>query len=155
MVDLYESKDENFGWYKVVSTHQVAHLEFGSFLFQFDLPSSTFQDKRSERESILFNQDTSVPLSADSDLAASQSDVQWTTDMGRYFALFNDRQLALDCFTLLEDGRQDNRVMREYPGIKRIYQRVQTNALEKRPAMMEMPIRQAMVELLVRISLEQ
>ena len=29
IVDRYQSKEENFNWFKVVSTHQVAHLEFG------------------------------------------------------------------------------------------------------------------------------
>ena len=38
VVDRYHSKDENFSWFKVVSTHQVAHLEFGSFFFEFDRP---------------------------------------------------------------------------------------------------------------------
>ena len=33
VVDRYHSKDENFSWFKVVSTHQVARLEFGSFFF--------------------------------------------------------------------------------------------------------------------------
>ena len=38
VVDRYSTKDNNFGWFKVVSTHQVAHLEFGSFLFEYDRP---------------------------------------------------------------------------------------------------------------------
>ena len=39
VIDRYSSKGENFAWLKVVSTHQVAHLEFGSFGFRFDVPS--------------------------------------------------------------------------------------------------------------------
>ena len=155
VVDQYGSKDENFGWYKVVSTHQVAHLEFGSFLFEFDLPSAQFHDRRADREALMPSQakDASPDLGPDS--PDEPQDNLWVTDMGRYFALFEDRQLGLDTFTVLEDCRLDYRVMAEYPGIKRTYQRVQDKALENRPAMMEMPLRQAMVELLVRFSLEQ
>ena len=35
VVDHYTNKQDNFAWFKVVSTHQVAHLEFGSF--EYDL----------------------------------------------------------------------------------------------------------------------
>ena len=51
VVDRYQSKDENFSWFKVVSTHQVAHLEFGSFSFEFEEPSKLFDDLRSSLES--------------------------------------------------------------------------------------------------------
>ena len=50
-VDRYQSKDENFSWFKVVATHQVAHLEFGSFYFEFERPSMLFEDRRFEVES--------------------------------------------------------------------------------------------------------
>ena len=36
VVDTYDSKKENFAWLKVVTTHQVGHLEFNSFNFDFD-----------------------------------------------------------------------------------------------------------------------
>ena len=47
-VRKYPSKDENFGWYKVVGTHQVAHLEFGSFKFEFDKEAVFFPNMRKE-----------------------------------------------------------------------------------------------------------
>ena len=42
----YPTKRENFALYKVISTHQTAHLEFGSFRFRYDLPSTLFDDLR-------------------------------------------------------------------------------------------------------------
>ena len=42
LIDKYLSKEQNFSWLKVVSTHQVAHLEFGSFDFVFDESSRFF-----------------------------------------------------------------------------------------------------------------
>ena len=38
VVDRYSNKQDNFSWFKVVSTHQVSRLEFGSFEFLFDRP---------------------------------------------------------------------------------------------------------------------
>ena len=77
------------------------------------------------------------------------------TDITRCFSLLSDRKLALDLFTILEDGRLDFRVKIEYPGMRSFYNRVQQDALGGRPALMELPMRQALVEMLVRFSLEQ
>ena len=75
--------------------------------------------------------------------------------MQRYFNLFEDRKLALDVFTVVEDGRLDFRVKYEYPGIKSAYARVQMDSSEGRPDITEMPAREALVEFLVRVSLQQ
>ena len=50
VTDKYTSKTDNFNWYKVVSTHQVAHVEFGSFRFNFIKPSIAFKDLRYKLE---------------------------------------------------------------------------------------------------------
>ena len=178
MVDRYPAKDENFGWFKVVSTHQVAHLEFGSFSFEFDRPSTLFKDIRHalEEEAIakaalqaeqkvesgaveqevehgVQIQDVEPGIEGQEDASALERG--YLTDMGRYFQLFHDRRLALDAFTALEDGRLDHRVKAEYPGITRHYKLVQSGALAERPPMEEMPLVGAMVELMVRLSLGQ
>ena len=160
VVDRYQTKDENFSWFKVVSTHQVAHLEFGSFFFEFDSPSALFDDLRHEAEAQ--REAESSPNGAGSNGAGDASDLSgegleraWITDMQRFFNLFDDRKLALDIFTVVEDGRLDFRVKYEYPGIKTAYQRVQMDSSEGRPEITEMPAREAMVEFLVRLSLQQ
>ena len=159
LVDQYSNKDDNFGWFKVVSTHQVAHLEFGSFEFEFEKPSGLFEDMRPNLE-----KDSVERAVAELQLRLNGEEAQedpasvergYLTDMGRFFRLFDDRRLALDVFTTLEDGRLDCRVKAEYPGIVKHYDNVQTGALAERPAMEELPLRQAMVELLVRLSLGQ
>ena len=149
IIDRYASKDENFGWYKVVSTHQVAHLEFGSFLFEFERPSALFQDTRLAREEALTSQ---VTEDEEMKAYARGAESGWVTDISRCFSLLSDRKLALDLFTILEDGRLDFRVKVEYPGMKLFYNRVQQDALNGRPTMMEMPLRQALAEMLVRFS---
>ena len=157
VVDGYSTKEDNFGWFKVVSTHQVSHLEFGSFTFQFDQPSSLFQDRRPGlEEDVVAQAVAKLQERLDGDEADSSSAERgYLTDMGHFFHLFDDRRLALDIFTILEDGRLDFRVKVEYPGIVSHYGGVQAGALAERPPIEELPLRQAMVELLVRFSLHQ
>ena len=156
VVDRYHTKDENFSWFKVVSTHQVAHLEFGSFFFEFDTPSALFDDRRYEVE-----QNKTVEDGANNgnesgmDLSGEGLERGWITDMQRFFNLFEDRKLALDVFTVVEDGRLDFRVKYEYPGIKSAYARVQMDSSEGRPEITTLPAREALVEFLVRLSLQQ
>ena len=149
--DRYPTKRENFDLFKVISTHQVGHLEFGSFRFEFERPSTLFQDLRPRLVEEMAAQTPAEPLEAEG--ASAERD--WVTGMQRFFNLFGDRHLALDVFTVVEDGRLDARVIFEYPGIKADYRRVQHDALEGRPAVQSLPMREAMVEFLVRISLLQ
>jgi len=138
-VERYGSKPENFGWFKVIATHQVAHLEFGSFDFAFDRPSAVFAGEEQR------------PLVAPATAKPAQGAV---TDLQRFFDLFPDRQLASDLFTLVEDGRIDHRVKWEYPGLRPVYERVQGEAVAERPSPSELPLREALMETLVRLSLE-
>ena len=153
LVDRYPSKEENFSWFKVVSTHQVAHLEFGSFLFEFDKPSVMFSDRRADLER------KRVELAADvaefPESGGATLPMAYVTDMQRLFNLFQDRKLALDIFTVVEDGRLDARVKSEYPGIRRVYTRVQMDCVAPRPEIQSLPAREAMVEFLVRLSLQR
>ena len=162
VVDRYQTKDENFSWFKVVSTHQVARLEFGSFFFKFDNPSALYDDLRYEAEikRAAASPNGAVngagdPVALVGDGPDDESGRAYITDMQRFFNLFEDRQLALDIFTVVEDGRLDFRVKYEYPGIKASYQRVQRDAAGDRPDITEMPAREALVEFLVRLSLQQ
>ena len=50
VVDRYFNKQDNFSWFKVVSTHQISRLEFGSFEFQFEKPATQFDDRRHAME---------------------------------------------------------------------------------------------------------
>ena len=164
IVDRYQSKEENFNWFKVVSTHQVAHLEFGSFNFEFPTPSTIFEDLRfkleeskKENESLtenelLENANQDDPT-VDEDELETGLERAWLTDMQRFFDLFEDRKLALDIFTVVEDGRLDFIVKEEYPGIRIPYQKVQQDSHENRPDIKELPAREAMVEFLLLLSL--
>ena len=157
VVDRYPSKDENFSWFKVVSTHQVAHLEFGSFLFEFDRQSGLFVDKRSDLDQKRASRpapEIEPEAETEADAAANGLERAWITDMQRFFNLFEDRKLALDVFTVVEDGRLDFRVKHEYPGIRPAYSKIQQDSYEGRPDIMSLPAREALVEFLVRLSLQ-
>ena len=153
VVDHYPSKQDNFAWFKVVSTHQVGHLEFGSFTFDFQKPAGLFDDRRFQLEEEYLSR-REAAVSADPEevqLGAGQA----LTDIGRFLNLFENRRLAFDIFTVLEDCRLDYRINVEYPGIRRPAKRVQEEALANRPNITEMAVQEAMIELLIRMSLEQ
>ena len=153
VVDRYPVKDDNFSWFKVVSTHQVAHLEFGSFRFEFDFPSTLFE-KNMRAEVEKQRSDRVSAVREDAPVEGAGLEQAWITDMQRFFDLFEDRKLALDIFTVVEDGRLDATVKQEYPGIRRSYVRVQTDSVKDRSNIRELPAREALVELLVRLSLQ-
>ena len=153
VVDHYPSKQDNFAWFKVVSTHQVGHLEFGSFSYDFQKPSGLFEDRRFQLEEEVPAR-RSAPMLADSD-EIEPGPGQSLTDIGRFLNLFDNRRLAFDIFTVLEDCRLDFRINVEYPGIRRAAKRVQDEALANRPNITEMALQEAMVELLIHMSLEQ
>ena len=150
-VDRYGSKEENFGWFKVVSTHQVAHLEFGSFHFEYDRPSTLFSDFRPRIEVRALAEGVQDFAEMDGGGVGRT----WATDLQRFFDIFEDRKLALDVFTVVEDSRLDARVKAEYPGISGAYSRVQDDSAEGRPEIESLPAREAVVEFLVRVSLHQ
>jgi len=133
VVQRYDTKGQNFGWYKVMVTHQAGHLEFGSFDFCFDKEAKLFPNWRFE----LGCQDRSS-----------------ITGLERFFDLFADRKLAADIFTAVEDSRVDYRLKREYAGIRKTYERIQREALAQRPTIPSLPLREAFLEVLVQMSLE-
>ncbi len=135
VMERYHDKVENFAAMKVFATHQAARIEFGSFEFQMDRPAMVFENDR-----------PAVLATMESSNAA--------TDVERFFDLFPDRQLASDLYTIVEDTRIDAAIRREYGGIRRPLNRMQKAALETRPHIKELPMRQAFVENLVRASID-
>jgi len=135
-VEEHADKVENFGVYKVYSTHQASHLEFGSFGFLFQGQGHIFPAHRQALE------------------AERGGPKEPLTDIERFFDLFDDRRLVADLFAIAEDARVDRLVGREYSGIRSSYRRVQEAELPKRPKAEELPLRQAFLENLVLASLD-
>ena len=142
-VEEFVERDLNFSVYKVFATHQAAHLEFGSFLFRWSRRGALVPMQRDERERQRIESGAQQPRERGH-----------LTDMERFFDLFDDRKLASDLFAVAEDTRIDTLVRREYGGIRRAWQRTQENELETRRLPNEMPLREALVENLIRASLD-
>jgi hypothetical protein len=178
VVDHYPSKQDNFSWFKVVSTHQVAHLEFGSFEYEFEKDATQFEDRRHEMEQKAIERKAEERSAAKDayEMAArlltsgAEGDVEMTpmyddpndmgsmrtfTDIGRFLDIFENGRLGFDIFTVLEDCRLDYRIKVEYPGIRAASSRVQGESLANRPKIEEMPLQQGLVELLIHMSLDQ
>ncbi|GMV85250.1 MAG: hypothetical protein AMXMBFR80_11060 [Dehalococcoidia bacterium] len=133
VMERFHEKDRNFSAMKVFATHQAAHIEFGSFDFEFARAGNVFPLRRTRL----------------ADPASHPA-----TDMEAFFDLFPERQLASDLFTIAEDARIDSRVKSEYGGIRRPLLGMQQEELGKRPDVRDMPLRNAFVENLVRASLD-
>ena len=63
--------------------------------------------------------------------------------------------MVFDLFSVLEDCRLDYRIKTEYPGIRRPALDVQGDALAQRPRVEELPLQEALIELLVHMSLDR
>jgi len=179
VINRYTTKDENFGFFKVISTHQIGHIEFGSFAFDFNIESTLFDDLRprlpgaselraakaadeAEKKAALTPPQVVVfghePPSEPTPEAAEPVAVaprEFLTDMSRFFDLFQERRLALDAFTVLESSRIDGYVEELYPGVMTMYDMVRTASLEARPDVTDLPAREALVEFMIRVSLGQ
>ncbi len=166
VINRHQKKDSNFGFFKVISTHQTGHIEFGSFQFRFDAPSNLFRDIRPELRGeagpsdVQGSDQTAIETPEDRvgrDLpqTASEEKLAAATPMTRFFDMFPDRKLGSDVFTILESTRVDSKVMIDYQGLAASYQTVQEDALDSRPGISELPAREALVEFMIRVSLGQ
>ena len=133
-MDRYDSENENFIWYKVAVTHQAGHIEFGTFNFSFEKEAGLFSNRRHQ---------------------LSATDGTGLTDMARFFNLFNNRKLSSDIFTVIEDMRVDYLLKKEYAGIRGDYQWIQEDSLSRRPFILSLPLREALLEIIIRISLDK
>ena len=147
MVERYQEKAQNFSVYKVFATHQAARLEFGSFEYDRARGARVFPDGNGVA--------ASPAAVAASDATAEAAAGELHTDMELFFDQFGDRQLAHDLFTIVEDTRIDTIVKREYAGIRRALTSLQQAATQVRGSVEEMPARQAVVENLLRASLDE
>lgn len=115
-----------FARYKVMATHQVAHVEFGTHTFALQRPARYFATRR--------------PRGAHGGLDA-------------FLALFSDPSLAHAIFTILEDARVDACAVRQYGGLAADYRAVQRAERRARPPIGALPPRAALLEALIRLSL--
>src|SRR5262249_20692409 len=131
-IDTFAARADNFGAFKVFTTHQAGHMEFGSFGFDFERPGTVLATRR---------------RSAKAQLGTA------VTPMERYFDLLADRRLAADLFAIAEDARIEAKIAAEYMGLAAANRRLKDLELKGRPTAFFMPLRQAFVENLLRLSI--
>ncbi len=153
-IALFDSKPDNFGWYKVLTTHQAGHIEFGSFQFSTSRPSSVFP---ATNRILARLAPVLTRPSPNGDDAEDKSEIPGLdaalSDFERFFDTFEERQLASDIFSAVEGSRVDFLIRSFYAGLRNAYDKVQMAAVHGRPAPQDLPLRQALVELLVRMTL--
>jgi nitric oxide reductase NorD protein len=167
-VERHQDKQANFSIYKVFATHQAAHLEFGSFEFQFHRPGRLFETSAVREAPVVAGRAAisevdgatdDLPFGPVEEEAAALKPEEPgaarppMTEMERFFDLFANRQLASDIFTAVEDSRVDAAVGQEYGGIRHAYRDMQSDELGLRPEIRELPLREVLVENLIRASL--
>jgi len=147
-IKRFEAQADNFDFLKVMLTQQAGHIEFGSFEFEFDRPSTRFADLRPKL--------AAPPEYHDHDHGREgHHEVASVTDLTRFFKLFPNKRLALDVFSLVESARVEARIMREYHGIALSYREMRRRTLALRQELIFLPAREALLEFMIRLSLGQ
>lgn len=90
----FEDDEANFIYYKVISTHQEAHLEYGSF--DFDMKDVEELTTRVEKK-------------------YGKNDVIGASEIERFYQFFPEPELAKDLITIFEDYRIEAKLIKEYP----------------------------------------
>ena len=128
-VDDFEDSDENFGAYKVAILHQAGFYECGTF--NFDLEECRRR----------------LPGLPDPQDGDGESPFEG------FFGSFAESDLARALFDTFENTRVDAWIARRYKGIRRDLNRVMRQARGRRPPLHGMPLRQALLEALLQLSL--
>ena len=146
VVERFEVRADNYDFLKVMLTQQAGHLEFGSFEFEFDRPSTQFTDLRPKF--------TAPPEYHDHDHGHEGHHEQAAvTELTKFFKLFPNKRLALDIFSIVESARVEARIMQQYRGIAVAYSAMRQRTLTLRQESIFLPAREALLEFMVRLSL--
>ena len=132
-VSRYTTKPDNFAWYKVAATHQIAHVEFASHHIEAGGVAELGQELGISPRSPIRHNDR--------------------PGLAAFLERFESPRLALDIFTMVEDARIDGLIKRHYRGIASAVGRTQDEALEARPPLSPSRHRDALLEILARLSL--
>ncbi len=146
VVERFDAQAENYDYLKVMLTQQAGHLEFGSFEFEFERPSTQFTDLRPQFKAPAEYHDHDHGHEGHHEQAA-------VTELTRFFRLFPNKRLALDIFSIVESARVEARIMLEYRGIAVAYSAMRGRTLALRQESIYLPAREALLEFMIRLSL--
>ena len=128
-VDDFDTATQNFGAYKVAILHQAGFYEGGTFAFDLD-------ECRRRLPAL-----PAAPNGSDS------------SSFQGFFAAFAEPDLARSLFAIFEDTRVDAWIARHYKGIRADLSRLMQHSRNQRPPLHGMPLRKALLEGLLQLSL--
>ena len=111
-VTEFRNKEMNFTLYKVLATHEEAHIEYGSFDFEMDAAAAACTKVRAK-----------YGLEAAKD----------GCEVEKFCSLFPEPSMASYIFNMFEDFRIESRLVSEYPMLGRQIRQVNERLLTKRP----------------------
>ncbi|RJP69466.1 MAG: VWA domain-containing protein [Candidatus Abyssobacteria bacterium SURF_17] len=135
LISRSASHRENFEEYKVLAAHQAGYIEFGTFELDIDALLDHPALAAFERKGKV----------VDSSLLASHYEL--------FFQMFDEPHLVRDIFFALEDGRIDFRLREKYRGLAPELAKVAASSLNERPEPLSLPLQEALVESLIRLSI--
>jgi nitric oxide reductase NorD protein len=130
-VDLFETRRDNLGFYRIAVLHQIGLIEAGTYAFTLETARERIPDLPAER-----------PRLGDAGVG-----------LARFFGLWPQPSLMRLLFMLCEDLRIDRRIARLYPGARSDLARAMRHALAQRPALETLSLRAARLEALLRYTL--
>ncbi|HEX2230400.1 MAG TPA: hypothetical protein VHM64_24990 [Candidatus Binatia bacterium] len=146
VIDRFDAAPDNYDFLKVMLTQQAGHIEFGSFEFVFDRPSTLFRDLRPGLR-------RQQEADGHGHHHRHEHDEVGLPELTQLFSVFPNKRLARDIFAIFESARVEAHVMREYPGIALAFHAMRQRVLEVRQAIRFLPAREALLEYLIRVSL--
>ncbi|MFH1285966.1 MAG: hypothetical protein ABIH99_05290, partial [Candidatus Micrarchaeota archaeon] len=167
-VNELPSRHENFTIYKVYTTHEAAHIEFGTF--EMDLSKVKIDLKEAKKnleENIATNKnrDDDSLVSLEEIVALIQSLEGGAPERNRenveqnagfiFLNSFKYPKLADMVFQIVENGRIDFQVMKNYPGIRGDTFLLRKRTLEKTPAPKDCSLTSILIALDALIHLNQ
>ena len=121
VIKRYNKKEENFNFYKVLASHQQALTEYGSY--KYDYKSEPINTKSKAIFKALLDQ-------------VNESDEEHATRIARILRgsspFKHDPKLADDIFSIVEEYRVDQLILKKYPGLRKFYTKVQLEELNNR-----------------------
>lgn len=128
-IGRFDRKEENLALYAALVGLEASFHEFGTTDFDLERAVEHYPSVR-----VRFESGAAAPHPEGESTPATESgrspDGPQSSDLGRFFNRFPDRELAADLFTVFELGRIRHCLQRHYPGlVRRFYPRLRETAL--------------------------
>jgi hypothetical protein len=136
--DRFDSREQNFQMFLVMTAHQAGYLEFATFSFAFDTIVGRLEAGDGAPDQEAWRASSPQPASPRSDFE-------------RFFASFPRPSVARDIFYCLEDGRVDYLLRQTYRGLAPHIERIIQDGLASRPPLAGRPLWVAVLEVLLHL----